>query len=256
MTSRRLRAMLSSAVLVGSLAAGPALLSGTASAASSAAAAAKPFTLSGTLLAANTHTHRISVRVGPGRQSIVTTARTRVLLGAHRITLYALRPRMTVTVQGVVRARWREALQIRVGPGPVANTVQPAPANASLQTALTAALAQERAALATYQNVVAKFGSIRPFANVIPSEQRHVSTLEAFFAEYKLALPTGAVSGTAAPATVSAACGLGVTTERALVSLYDAQLPNVAAFADVHQAFEAFRTVSMDRHLTAFEHCS
>lgn len=254
MTPRRLRTILSSAVLVGSLAAGPALASASASAASPAATTPS-FTLSGTLLAANTHTNRISVRVGPVRRSIVTTARTRVLLGAHQLTLYALRPRMTVTVQGLMRPRWREALQIRVGPGPIASTVQPAPANANLETALKATLEREQYALATYQGVVAKFGSVRPFANVIPSEERHVATIRAFFGEYKLALPSGSVSGASAPATLSAACDLGTSIERSLGTLYGEQLPKVAAYADVHQAFEAFRTVSMDRHLTAFERC-
>ena len=246
---RRLRGVLVATLLAGSLAGGIGLTS------ASAASATPSFSLSGTLVMANAHTHRISVQVGSTRQSIVYTALTHFIVRQRQMTVFALRARMRVTVQGLVRARWREALVVRIGPGPVPGTL-PAPASPALQSALGAALQREQYALATYQNVIAQLGAIRPFANIIPAEQVHVATLKAFFSEYQLPLPTATVTGATAPATTSQACALGVTTEQSLVSLYDQQLPNVTSYLDVHQAFENFKTVSEENHLPAFERCA
>lgn len=249
MLVRKLRGMVAAVVLAGLLA------SGAGGFAATAAASAPSFSLSGTLMVVNANTHRISVRVGSTRQSIVLTIRTRFVVRQREATIYALRARMQVTVQGLVQARWREALLVRVGPGPVPGT-PPAPANAALESALGATLQREQYALATYQNVVATLGSVRPFANVILGEQQHVATLEAFFAEYRLSLPTGTVTGATSPATTTQACALGVTVERSLVALYDEQLPKVASYADVQRAFQNFRTVSAENHLPAFERCA
>lgn len=248
MLGRRLRSVLVATVLVGSLLGG-------FGAAVSSAATARSFSVSGVLMVANANTNRVSIQVGSVRQSIVFTARTHFYLQRRQVTVYALRPRMRVTVSGVVHPRWREALVVRVGPGPVP-AVAPAPANASLQRALGAALQREQYALASYQNVVARLGAARPFANILGAEAQHVATLKAFFAEYRLERPATSVTGAPSPATAAQACALGVSIERSLVSLYNAQLPNVTGYPDVHRALGNFRAVSLDNHLPAFERCA
>jgi len=249
MLLRKLRGLVASTILAGSL------VGGVGAIAASAAPAAPSFSMSGTLVAANTHTHRVSVQVGATRHSIVYTARTRVFARDRETTVFALRARMRVTIQGLVQSKWREALIVRVGPGPVPGTL-PAPANSTLESALGTVLQREQYALASYQNVVAQLGAVRPFTNVIQGEQQHVATVKAFFAEYGLSLPTAAVPGATAPVTRTQACALGVSIEHSLVSLYDEQLPKVASYADVHRAFENFRTVSLENHLPAFEQCA
>ncbi|MDA8296540.1 MAG: hypothetical protein M0004_08155, partial [Actinomycetota bacterium] len=214
MVLRKFRGAVAAAILATSLA-------GEGGAAAAAAAAPAPsFSLSGILVAANANTHRISVRVGAMRHSIVLTPRTRYLVQRHEATLFALRSRMRVTVRGLVQARWREAVVVTVGPGPVPGAV-PAPANTALKGALGSALEREQYALASYQNVVSQLGPIGPFPNVIQGEQQHVATLKAFFAEYGISLPTTVVSGASAPATTTGACALGVSIEQSLISLYD-----------------------------------
>ncbi len=195
------------------------------------------------------------MQVGAVRHSIVYTARTRVFFRDRESTVFALRARMRVTVQGLVQAKWRAALTVRVGPGPVPATL-PSPASPTLESALGTVLQREQYALASYQNVVAQLGAVRPFTNVIQGEQQHVATLKALFAEHRLSVPTAAVPGATAPATTAQACALGASIEHSLVSLYDEQLPKVASYADVHRALENLRTVSLENHLPAFEKCA
>lgn len=200
----------------------------------------------------DTHTRRINVQVGSTPHSIAYTAVTRFAVRQRQVTAFALQACMRLTVEGVMQARWREALVVRVGPGPVPSPL-PAPARPALESALGATLQREQHALATYQNVIARLGAIRPFANIIPAEQQHVATLKAFLAECTVALLTGTVTGATAPATTSQACALGLSTEQSLVSLYDQQLPNMTSYPDVHQAFGSFKTVSAESHLTPLQ---
>ena len=110
MVVRSFRAVVAGTALVGAIVAGAGPLG------SSGASAASSFSLTGTLMVANANTHRISVLVGGSRHSIVVTARARVLSRQHQMTMFALQARMRVSVQGLVRSRWREALVIPSDP--------------------------------------------------------------------------------------------------------------------------------------------
>jgi len=114
----------------------------------------------------------------------------------------------------------------------------------------------ERTALATYENVVAKFGDRNPFTNVIASERQHVATVAKVATDHNVALSTASVSGNAAPASFAQACAAGVTTERQVIAMYDELLPKVAAYADITTAFTNLRQNSQDNHLVAFQRCS
>ncbi len=143
------------------------------------------------------------------------------------------------------------------GPGStagVANGTVTAEVAAAVQQAHTA----ERTALATYENVVAKFGDRNPFVNVIESERQHVATVAKVAADHSITLSTASVSvsANAAPATFGEACTAGVTTERQTIAMYDQLLPKVAAYADITTAFTSLRQSSQDNHLVAFQRCS
>ncbi|MGA9774499.1 MAG: hypothetical protein WBU92_01095 [Candidatus Dormiibacterota bacterium] len=109
--------------------------------------------------------------------------------------------------------------------------------------------------MATYQNVVKALGNVGPFSNVITAEQQHVATIKTLLTSYGLEVPSAA-SGQSAPATLTAACTLGQTTEQNLVAMYDDQAPAVSAYADVVRAFANLKEASLDSHLPAFQQCA
>jgi hypothetical protein len=130
-----------------------------------------------------------------------------------------------------------------------------APATAILTTVLSDAYQAESGMLATYRNVVSKLGSVGPFPNVVSAEEQHVSTVSGLLNRYGVAVPA-AGSGHASPATLSAACSLGVSLEQDVVSLYGGQLPEVSSYPDVTTALQNLQAAARDSHLPAFQHCA
>lgn len=130
------------------------------------------------------------------------------------------------------------------------------PATTALTTALTNALAQERYALATYKNIVAKFGSITPFKNIITSEEQHVSTITSLMTAHGVTVPASSTTGAVAPATRVAACQLGVTVETAIIATYQNGLTLAKDFPDAVRVFSNLLDVSQSSHLLAFLRCS
>jgi hypothetical protein len=128
------------------------------------------------------------------------------------------------------------------------------------QAALHAALDDEYKAHATYQAVIEKFGEVRPFANIIRAEQRHISFLKPLFAKYGLNVPPNPyLSGDKrpkAPATLVEACRIGVQAEIANAALYDEDiLPAVKNYADIADVAILLRDASRNNHLSAFQRC-
>ncbi len=130
-----------------------------------------------------------------------------------------------------------------------------ASSSAALALALTASYQAETGALATYRNVVSALGSVGPFPNVVSAEEQHVSTITALLNRYGIAVPA-AGSGQASPATLSAACNLGVSLEQQLITVYGDQIPKVSAYPDVTTAFQNLQAASRDDHLPAFRRCA
>lgn len=146
---------------------------------------------------------------------------------------------------------------------PVATTVTSLPPGGSasptapeaLSSALTSVYTSETGTLATYRRVVATLGSVGPFPNVISSEEQHVAAITALLNNHAVAVPPAA-AGQPSPATFSAACALGVTSEQQIISLYTVQLPTVTAYPDVTTVFQNLLAASRDNHLPAFQHCA
>lgn len=226
--------------------------------AGSAAASAPParaFAMSGLVMSVNTPVHQFVVLSGATRYVLMTTTQSRFTLDAKNAAFNVLRPGQLVTARGNFRARYRVAamIQLRTATPIPISTV---PATTSLTTALTNALAQERYALATYQNVVAKLGATAPFSNIIASETQHVAVVTALMTNHGIAVPTTAVPGAVAPATRVAACQLGVTVETGIIAMYHSGITLAKDFPDVVRAFSNLLDASQSSHLPAFVRCS
>lgn len=132
----------------------------------------------------------------------------------------------------------------------------PGSAPAALSAALVEASDTEHSALATYEAIIGVLGSITPFASVASAEQQHVDAVNQVAGRYGVTLPTAAGSAPAPPATKTAACQLGVTTEQHVISVYDTLIPQVGAYPDVVNVFTTLRAAAEENHLPAFEHCA
>jgi hypothetical protein len=124
--------------------------------------------------------------------------------------------------------------------------------------ALSDALDDEYKAWATYGAVMEKFGNIRPFIMISRAEEQHISSLKGLFEKYGLTIPENSyVSRVSAPATLAAACQIGVDAEIANAKLYQEQLlPAVTAYPDITQVFTNLMNASQDKHLLAFDRCN
>lgn len=124
----------------------------------------------------------------------------------------------------------------------------------TLEQALVAALDDEYRARATYRAVLDAYGDVRPFVNIVESEERHIQALERLCERHGVGIPPDPwPSRVSAPASLEAACEAALEAERENGVLY-AQLMNAAeGHADVEETFRRLLTASQDNHLPAFE---
>lgn len=127
-----------------------------------------------------------------------------------------------------------------------------------VQNALVEALEDEYKAYATYDAVIAKFGSTRPFAMIIGAEEQHIASLKAVFNKYGLEIPENTwVGNVTAPETLQQACQTGVDAEIANADLYNSKLlPVVSEYEDITGVFTNLMNASQEKHLPAFERCN
>lgn len=127
--------------------------------------------------------------------------------------------------------------------------------NGDLRTILDEALEDERKAEATYAAVLAKFGEVRPFSNIIDAERRHSSAIERQMARLGFPIPPNNWEGRApVPASLAEACREAVQAEVENIALYDRLLPTIAD-STVRQVLENLQAASRDNHLPAFRRC-
>lgn len=126
---------------------------------------------------------------------------------------------------------------------------------AQLRTVLLEALEDERKAEATYAAVLAKFGKVRPFSNIIDAERRHSSAIERQLIRLGIPVPPNGCEGRGhAPASLAEACRAAVHAEIENIALYDRLLPSIAD-GMVRQVLENLQAASRDNHLPAFRRC-
>lgn len=123
-----------------------------------------------------------------------------------------------------------------------------------LEHVLATAIDDEYKARATYRAVLEAFGPVRPFVNIVESEERHIRALEGLYRTYGWAVPRDGWSGrVAAPATLSDACRAGVEAERANGALYERLIASACRHPDVVAVLRRLQSASQQRHLPAFE---
>ena len=129
--------------------------------------------------------------------------------------------------------------------------------SSSVHQALCAALDDEYKARATYAAVIDRFGPVRPFVNIIQSEQRHINALQMLFRRRAWAIPDDPYGGRIEPPpSLEEACRLGVQAELDNVALYERLNDLAADDEEVLTVFANLRAASQQRHLPAFLHGS
>jgi len=122
--------------------------------------------------------------------------------------------------------------------------------NPDLEEMLVYAIEDEYGAREHYAAIIEEYGAIRPFTNIMRSEETHIELLEPLFMSYGYNLPE-AVDHPAAPASLKASFELGVEAEIANIAMYESflagDLPD-----DVRDVFERLMRAS-ENHLRAFE---
>ena len=249
------RRLITTLLLAGSLGLSAGMTSVVATQASAAGQHARTFSLSGTVVRVNKPLHQFIVLRNTTRYTVMTTSQSRFRFNAVKASFYAVRPGLLVSVRGSFRARYRVATMItlrRTAPIPTSTV----PATANLTSALNSALTQERYAVATYNNVIAKFGSMLPFSAIVRSETQHVTTVTALMTAHKVTVPASTTTGAPAPATPSAACQLGAAVESTIISTYQSGIALAKNYPDVVRAFSNLLDASQYNHLPAFIRCS
>jgi hypothetical protein len=119
--------------------------------------------------------------------------------------------------------------------------------------ALNEALDDEYRAWATYDQVLADFGAVRPFSNIRDAEARHIDALLRLFERYEVAIPQNPWPGRVPRYdSVQAACAAGVAAEIANRDLYQ-RLMQATERADLLRVFGNLQAASEERHLPAFQ---
>ncbi|MBG0745867.1 MAG: DUF2202 domain-containing protein [Planktothrix agardhii KL2] len=124
----------------------------------------------------------------------------------------------------------------------------------NLKIALTEAIEDEYKARATYRLILNKFGAIRPFVNIVESEERHIQALMPLFSKYGIALPEDNwVQRVEVPASVQEACQAGVQAEIKNAQMYQRLLDLTQGYPDVQRVFLNLQSASQNNHLPAFQ---
>jgi len=118
------------------------------------------------------------------------------------------------------------------------------------------ALDDEYRAWATYDQVIADFGEVRPFINIREAEARHIQALLRLFERYGLAVPANPWPGKAERYTsLQAACEAGVVAEIANGEMYSRLLGQTQR-EDILRVLRNLQEASQQRHLPAFQRCA
>jgi hypothetical protein len=122
----------------------------------------------------------------------------------------------------------------------------------SLVGMLTYALQDEYLARAEYEGIMEEYGAMRPFSNIIRSEERHIEWLVELFDAYDLPLPgDDSEAHVVIPDELETAFEIGVQAEIDNIAMYDRFLAEELP-ADVEEIFERLKSAS-ENHLRAFE---
>jgi hypothetical protein len=121
--------------------------------------------------------------------------------------------------------------------------------------ALNLALDDEYHALALYQSVIATFGEVEPFFEIVISEQRHIDALIKQYDKYDLDVPANPWTGNVPTFdSVEQACQAGFEAEIANAELYN-QLFHMTNDFNLTRVFTNLSSASLNSHLPQLEAC-
>jgi hypothetical protein len=121
---------------------------------------------------------------------------------------------------------------------------------------LMEALEDEYRAWATYDQVIADFGEVRPFINIREAEARHIQALRALYERYRLAVPRNPWPGKVERfPSLQAACEAGVAAEIANGQMYERLLRQTQR-EDIRRVLRNLQEASQQRHLQALQRCA
>lgn len=146
-----------------------------------------------------------------------------------------------------------------------AQTASPAPWGAvaakldaewTVEDMLRYAIEDEYLAKAEYAAIIGKYGQIRPFTNIVKSEETHISLLIDAYRDAGLSVPQDqASSHIHVPATLQEAFATGVEAEIANIDMYarflETDLLRRAENAELKSLFQRLKDAS-GKHLEAF----
>jgi hypothetical protein len=110
-------------------------------------------------------------------------------------------------------------------------------------------------ARATYAEVIADFGDVRPFSNIVESEGRHIEALVSLFEYYGVPVPADTWPGRVPRfSSLHEACLAGVAAEVDNGELYERLLTGTVR-KDILAVYRNLQEASQERHLPAFRRC-
>lgn len=127
----------------------------------------------------------------------------------------------------------------------------------AILAALEATIQDEFRAELIYMKVLDRFGSVRPFSNIINAEVRHSESISRLYVARGLPVPESQWDPAKIPtfSSVTEACRAGVQAEIENAEIYD-QYFELPLPSDVRTVFENNQAASLDKHLPAFQRCS
>ncbi len=145
---------------------------------------------------------------------------------------------------------------------PISFAAEAQPLTEAQVQAAYAALDDEYHAQSFYAAVIAKFGAVRPFSNIIKAEQTHAALVIEQLKASGAPIPAnpyanGSKALPAVPASKAEACAVAVQAEIANMALYNnTLLPAAVDNSALTQVFIALRDASLNKHLPAFKRCA
>ena len=157
----------------------------------------------------------------------------------------------------LIAAAISTATSVQAGSAPWGAVAARSDSNPSLQSMLAYAIQDEYSARAEYAAIMAKFGNMKPFSNIIQSEQSHIAWLKDAYATRKLSVPSDEASKhVVIPVTLKSAFEIGVQAEIANIAMYDQFLATEVVKkpenATLKSLFTRLRDASRN-HLKAFQ---
>jgi len=137
------------------------------------------------------------------------------------------------------------------------NAAAKADQSLTIEDMLLYAAQDEYLARGEYVGIMKKFGTMRPFSNIMRAEENHLAWLKDAYAVYKIAFPADqSADQLHVPATLLEAYKTGVQAEIDNIAMYDrflaSPLIQSTEHADLKTLFTNLRNAS-ENHLRAFQ---